>query len=215
MQVRWLGVALSRGRAGTAGCGGDDEGGVGAAPRSGTSTRGGDVEKFPADSTLGKIQRRARSRSASSSTCRRSASRTRRAGEVEGFDVEMGKAVAAKLGVKPKFIEAISDNRIPFLEDGTADLILSTMTINEERVEQIEFSDPYFIARGRVLVPGDSAITGVARPRQERLHRAGLDLRGEPQEAGARRPSSSSWTPTRSAWSSCRTARSTRSRPTT
>ena len=83
-------------------------------------------------------------------------------GEVEGFDVEMGKAVAAKLGVKPKFIEAISDNRIPFLEDGTADLILSTMTINEERVGQISFSDPYFIARGRVLVPGDSDITGVA-----------------------------------------------------
>ena len=82
-------------------------------------------------------------------------------GEVEGFDVEMGKAVAAKLGVKPKFIEAISDNRIPFLEDGTADLILSTMTINEERVGQIDFSDPYFIARGRVLVPGDSDITGV------------------------------------------------------
>ena len=83
-------------------------------------------------------------------------------GDVEGFDVEMGKAVAAKLGVEPKFIEAISDNRIPFLEDGTADLILSTMTINEERVGQIDFSDPYFIARGRVLVPGDSDITGVA-----------------------------------------------------
>ena len=36
------------------------------------------------------------------------------------------------------------------------------MTINEERVEQIEFSDPYFIARGRVLVKEDSDITGVA-----------------------------------------------------
>ena len=81
--------------------------------------------------------------------------------DVEGFDVEMGKAVAAKLGVEPKFIEAISDNRIPFLEDGTADLILSTMTINEERTGQIDFSDPYFIARGRVLVKEDSDITGV------------------------------------------------------
>src|SRR5215216_8077076 len=80
---------------------------------------------------------------------------------VEGFDVDLGKAVAGALGVEPKFIEAISDNRIPFLEDGTADLILSTMTINEERVEQIEFSDPYFIARGRVLVKEDSDITGV------------------------------------------------------
>ena len=108
-------------------------------------------------------------------------------GDVEGFDVEMGKAIAAKLGVKPKFIEAISDNRIPFLEDGTADLILSTMTINEERV-----------GADRVLRP----VLHRARPRaragrlghhrrrrpggQERLHGARLDLRGEPQEAGAR-----------------------------
>ena len=81
--------------------------------------------------------------------------------EVEGFDVSLGQAVADALGVEPKFIEAISDNRIPFLQDGTADLILSTMTINAERVEQIEFSDPYYIARGRVLVPGDSDIKGV------------------------------------------------------
>ena len=83
-------------------------------------------------------------------------------GKVEGFDVDLGQAVADKLGVKPKFIEAISDNRIPFLEDGTADLILSTMTINEERVGQIEFSDPYYIAKGRILVKKDNReITGV------------------------------------------------------
>jgi glutamate transport system substrate-binding protein/putative glutamine transport system substrate-binding protein len=35
-------------------------------------------------------------------------------------------------------------------------VILSTMTIDEERIQQIEFSDPYFVARGRVLVKGDS-----------------------------------------------------------
>ena len=42
--------------------------------------------------------------------------------EIEGFDVDFGKAIADKLGVEPKFIEAISDNRIPFLQDGTVDL---------------------------------------------------------------------------------------------
>jgi glutamate transport system substrate-binding protein len=82
--------------------------------------------------------------------------------EVEGFDVDLGKAVAERLGVRPNFIEAISDNRIPFLMDGTADLILSTMTINEERVGEIDFSDPYYIAKGRILVSKDnSEITGV------------------------------------------------------
>src|SRR5687768_1118520 len=81
--------------------------------------------------------------------------------EIEGFDVDLGKAIADKLGVKPNFIEAISDNRIPFLQDGTVDLVLSTMTINAEREKEIDFSEPYYIARGRILVPQDSEITGV------------------------------------------------------
>jgi glutamate transport system substrate-binding protein len=81
--------------------------------------------------------------------------------QIEGFDVDLGKAVAEKLGVEPKFIEAISDNRIPFLMDGTADLILSTMTINAERVLEIDFSEPYYIATGRILTKTDSPIQGL------------------------------------------------------
>jgi ABC-type amino acid transport substrate-binding protein len=80
---------------------------------------------------------------------------------VEGFDVDLGKAIADELGVEPTFIEAISDNRIPFLVDGTADLILSTMTITTDRDAEIDFSIPYYIAEGRVLVPEGSDITGV------------------------------------------------------
>jgi glutamate transport system substrate-binding protein len=162
MQVsRWLGIALSAGVLAVAGCGGDDEGGnaTEGEVKGATATN---VEKFPADTTLGKIQSKGEITIGVKFDVPPFGVKNPQSGEVEGFDIEMGKAVAAKLGVKPKFIEAISDNRIPFLEDGTADLILSTMTINEERVEQIEFSDPYFIARGRVLVPGDSPITGVA-----------------------------------------------------
>jgi glutamate transport system substrate-binding protein len=156
---RWLGVVLAAGAFAFAGCGGDDEG-DGA---EGTATTpAAEATKFPADSTLGKIQAKGEITIGVKFDVPPFGVKNPQTGDVEGFDVEMGKAVAAKLGVKPKFIEAISDNRIPFLEDGTADLILSTMTINEERVEQIEFSDPYFIARGRVLVPGDSDITGVA-----------------------------------------------------
>ncbi|MGI8616923.1 MAG: glutamate ABC transporter substrate-binding protein [Actinomycetota bacterium] len=81
--------------------------------------------------------------------------------EVEGFDVDLGQAIADALGVEPEFIEAISDNRIPFLTDGTADLILSTMTITTDRDAEIDFSIPYYIAEGRVLVPEDSDIAGV------------------------------------------------------
>ena len=49
--------------------------------------------------------------------------------------------------------EATSDNRIPLLVDGTIDLILSTMTITEERDLEIDFSEPYYVANGDVLVP--------------------------------------------------------------
>jgi ABC-type amino acid transport substrate-binding protein len=82
-------------------------------------------------------------------------------GEVEGFDVDLGKYIAAKLGVEPVFEEAISDNRIPFLQDGTVDLILSTMTITTDRDAEIDYSRPYFIAQGRILVPEDSDINGI------------------------------------------------------
>jgi glutamate transport system substrate-binding protein len=82
-------------------------------------------------------------------------------GEVEGFDVDMGNYIADKLGVEAEFIEAISDNRIPFLEDGTADLILSTMTITTDRDVEIDFSRPYYVAQGRILVPADSDIAGI------------------------------------------------------
>jgi ABC-type amino acid transport substrate-binding protein len=81
--------------------------------------------------------------------------------EIEGFDVDFGKAIADKLGVEPNFIEAISDNRIPFLQDGTVDVVLSTMTINAERAQEIGFSEPYYVARGRILVPSDSDIAGI------------------------------------------------------
>ena len=84
-----------------------------------------------------------------------------RTGEIEGFDVDLGRAIAQELGVKPKLIEAITDNRIPFVQKGTADLVLSTMTINKERDQQIDFSVPYYIARGRVLVPKGSDIKGI------------------------------------------------------
>jgi glutamate transport system substrate-binding protein len=138
-------------------CGDDEE------PAStGGSAETSDVQKYEAGTTLGDIQAKGEITIGVKFDVPPFGFKNPKTGEVEGFDVDLGKAVADKLGVKPKFIEAISDNRIPFLQDGTADLILSTMTINEERVGEINFSDPYFIAKGRILVKADNdEITGV------------------------------------------------------
>jgi putative glutamine transport system substrate-binding protein len=84
---------------------------------------------------------------------------------VEGFDVDMGKAIAQYIfgdETKVEFKEAVSKNRIPFLEDGTVDVIISTMTINAERVGQVDFSDPYYVAGQSLLVPKGSPIRSIA-----------------------------------------------------
>lgn len=80
----------------------------------------------------------------------------------EGFDVDLGNIIAKELGVKAEFVEAVSKNRIPFLNEDKVDLIISTMTINEERKTQIDFSNVYYLAKQRLLVGKDSKIKDVA-----------------------------------------------------
>jgi glutamate transport system substrate-binding protein len=75
--------------------------------------------------------------------------------KLDGFDVALGKAIATELGLREnqvEFIEAISANRIPYLQEDRADVIISTMTINAMRKEQIEFSRPYYLAGQSILV---------------------------------------------------------------
>jgi glutamate transport system substrate-binding protein len=137
---------------GAASCGGDDE----EAPAGGNS-----AQKFPAETTMGKIQAKGEIAIGVKYDVPPFGFKNPQSGDIEGFDVDLGRAVADKLGVEPKLVEAISDNRIPFITDGTVDLVLSTMTINPERAEEIGFTDPYFIAKGRILVPKDSNIAGI------------------------------------------------------
>ncbi len=153
---RWLAVlALALGMLVAAGCGDDDEQ-AGSAATATTEAR-----TFAAGTTMAKLQDEGEITIGVKFDVPPFGFKNPQSGEVEGFDVDLGKRIADALGVKPKFIEAVSDNRIPFLKDGTADLILSTMTITSERDKEIDFSEPYFVARGRVLVKDDSKIAGV------------------------------------------------------
>jgi ABC-type amino acid transport substrate-binding protein len=151
-------LALVLGVLVAAGCGDDDDDG-GNGENGGEAA--GEAQQFPAGTTLGKIQRKGEITIGVKYDVPPFGFLNPRADEVEGFDVDMGRFIAEELGVEPKFIEAISDNRIPFLERGTVDLILSTMTINAERDREIDFSEPYYIAQGRILVPKGSDIKGL------------------------------------------------------
>ena len=153
---RWLVAALAIVALMGAACGDDEE-----TPAGGGN---GDVEheEFDAGSTMAAIQDKGTVTIGVKFDVPPFGFNNPQSGEVEGFDVEVGKVIAEHLGVEPEFVEAISDNRIPFLQDGRVDLILSTMTITTDREHEIDFSNPYFIAHGRILVPGDSDIAGVA-----------------------------------------------------
>jgi len=159
MRWRWAAtLVLVLGVLVAAGCGDDEKAGSGETATTATTK----ARTFAAGTTMAKLQDEGEITIGVKYDVPPFGFKNPRTGAIEGFDVDIGKAIAQELGVKPKFIEAISDNRIPFLKDGTADLILSTMTINAERDQEIDFSDPYFIARGRILVKkSDTAIKGV------------------------------------------------------
>jgi glutamate transport system substrate-binding protein len=76
-------------------------------------------------------------------------------GEPEGFDVEIAKIIAAELGIpedKIKFVETVSANREPFLQQGQVDMVVATYTINDKRDEVVDFAGPYFEAGQDILV---------------------------------------------------------------
>jgi ABC-type amino acid transport substrate-binding protein len=82
---------------------------------------------------------------------------------LEGFDVDIVKEIAkaifddaseSRLELKP----VTSASRIPLLQEGGIDIIAATMTITEQRREQIDFSDVYYLAGQSLLVKRGSPV---------------------------------------------------------
>jgi glutamate transport system substrate-binding protein len=76
-------------------------------------------------------------------------------GDPQGFDVEIGKLIAAKLGIPESGItwtETISTNREPFIESGEVDMVVATYTINDTRKEVVSFAGPYYNAGQDLMV---------------------------------------------------------------
>jgi polar amino acid transport system substrate-binding protein len=82
------------------------------------------------------------------------------AGELKGFDVEIAQAVfEEQLGTSYEFKKTSFDTIIPSLNNGNFRVIMSAMTINDDRAEQVDFSDPYFTAYQTIIVREDSDIS--------------------------------------------------------
>ncbi len=82
--------------------------------------------------------------------------------EIVGFDIDVVKAIAAKAGMEIKFINTPWEGIFNALNQGDRDLLVSAVTITEERKQTMDFSAPYFDAQQLIAVKGNSKVAKFA-----------------------------------------------------
>jgi glutamate transport system substrate-binding protein len=85
-------------------------------------------------------------------------------GTPEGFDVEIAKIIVGELGItedKITWIETPSGVREEKIQQGGADMVVATYTINAARKERVSFAGPYYVAGQDLMVKkDDTTVTG-------------------------------------------------------
>jgi glutamate transport system substrate-binding protein len=87
-------------------------------------------------------------------------------GKPEGFDVEIAKLIAGEMGIAPdkiQWVETVSANREPFIQQGKVDYVVATYTINDERKKVVDFAGPYYEAGQDIMVAKGNP-EGIAGP---------------------------------------------------
>lgn len=64
-------------------------------------------------------------------------------GQAQGIDAEIGRALAAHLGVEAEFVPMAVANRIPALTADKVDVLIASLGITAERAQSVQFSQPY------------------------------------------------------------------------
>ena len=80
---------------------------------------------------------------------------------IVGIDVEIAQAIADKLGLKLEVTDIAFDSIIPGVQTGKYDIGLAGMTVTDERLEQVNFTDSYATGIQVVIVGPNSSITSV------------------------------------------------------
>ncbi len=78
--------------------------------------------------------------------------------EFSGFEIDLGREVAKRLGVQANFVPVSTSDRFEKLEAGIVDVLISHVTITEERKQRFDFTDAYYQDVASVLVKNDSQI---------------------------------------------------------
>lgn len=77
-------------------------------------------------------------------------------GALTGFDVEIAREIAGRLGVKAEFIEGKWDGLIAGLDARRYDAVVNEVTITPERQAKYDFSEPYIVSKAVLLVRADN-----------------------------------------------------------
>ncbi len=77
--------------------------------------------------------------------------------KIVGFDIELAKEIAKKIGVELEIKQMDFDALIPALKSGQVDMVITGMSPNEERKKSVDFSDIYFEGKNAVLVEEKNA----------------------------------------------------------
>jgi polar amino acid transport system substrate-binding protein len=86
-----------------------------------------------------------------------------KAGELDGYDVDLVKAVARKMHLKLVMTPLTSAERIPLLQAGGLDFVATSMTRTPERLKDIDFSFVYFVTPHAVIVKKSSPIESITQ----------------------------------------------------
>ncbi|WP_178360669.1 ABC transporter permease subunit [Mycolicibacterium hippocampi] len=76
-------------------------------------------------------------------------------GQLTGYDVDVARAVAEKLGVNIEFVETPWDSIFAALEANRFDVVANQVTITPERQQLYDLSDPYAIGEGVIVTRAD------------------------------------------------------------
>jgi polar amino acid transport system substrate-binding protein len=79
-------------------------------------------------------------------------------GNLVGLDIDIANYISKKLGVDVEFVQVTGQTRIPMLESGRVDMLVSALSIFRKRTEVVDFTVPYFYDGGKVMVPKGSKI---------------------------------------------------------
>jgi glutamate transport system substrate-binding protein len=121
---------------------------------------------FPANSTMAKLRDRGKITIGTKFDQPLLALKNPMTGKPEGFDVEIAKLIAAKLGIpadRITWVETGSANRETFILQGRVDAVVATYRITAKRKELIDFAGPYYIAGQSLMVQAGNP-AGIHRP---------------------------------------------------